>query len=85
MWGSFRRRLSNKQHILKQATKLGAGLLVGLRAIDRGTRIEAIFEEALVESLLNANGKGRLVEALRRAAYVVEIRGGRALKASGVA
>jgi len=78
LWGSFRRLTGNRQHILKQAAKLRLGLVVAARTIVK-TRIEVIFEEGR----LNANGKARLVEGLRRAAHVVELRGGS--RASGVA
>jgi hypothetical protein len=80
LWGSFRRFIYRRQHILKKAAALSVGMLVGVRALDQKTRMEVIFEEGLLESLLNAEGKGRLLEMLQRAIHVLEIRGGRAFK-----
>lgn len=86
MRGSFRRWIHRRQHILEKAADIlgGEGMAVGVRMIEQNAKMEVIFEEALVETLLNATGKARLVEALKRTAYVVQSRGGRALKASGV-
>lgn len=79
MRGSFRRWIYRKRHILEKATDVlrGEGWLVGVRAIEQNAKMEVIFEERLLESLLNANGKARLQEALRRAAYVLEVRSSR--------
>ena len=82
LWGSLRRRLLNKQHVLKMAAKQSFSLVAGIRTVEPAG-MEVIFEEGLLEALLNVNGKGRLLEGLRRAAYVVECRGGS--RASGVA
>lgn len=80
LWGSFRRKVQGRQHILKKAAALDARLLVGVRTIDAKTKMEVIFEEALLERLLNSTAKTGLREALNRASHVVEIRGGRTLK-----
>jgi hypothetical protein len=84
LWGCFWRLALNRPHILERAaTKLGGhGLLVGARTIEGNARMEVIFEEGLLEGLLNINGKRRLAEWLRRASYVVECRGGKGLLGS---